>query len=454
MKAPKFSQVSLTEGPVVKSLLSFSVPLLISNLLQQLYNSVDSAIVGTFAGDIALAAVGGPTGSLINLLIGFFLGISTGTGVLYAMHYGAKDYAGLKKLIGNALVLSAAAGIVIGALGAVFAKEMLIWMDTPANIVPEAAKYLRIVMGGMIVTMIYNVSAGMIRAEGDSARPLLYLLVGGVVNLVLDLIFVALLDWSVVGAAIATVAAQAVTAALTLLRLTRLPEDHRFRFGSIRVNRLTLWDITRISVPCGLQGSMFNISNLLVQAKINTFGTIAVAGVTAYSKIDGFIYMPVMALSLACSTYVGQNIGAGQYDRVKKGIRVCLLASISASLLMGTAVILSGNSAIGIFTREPASQEFARQMMWYMAPFAWSFTFSDVLGGAIRGAGAAMRVTVITALCICVFRVIWLFALLPFFNDIRVVFLCYPVSWALCSGVMTLYYFKGSAIKNAMRAAA
>ncbi|MGN1002969.1 MAG: MATE family efflux transporter [Oscillospiraceae bacterium] len=451
MKTPRLRQVSLTEGPITKGLIYFSVPLLISNLLQQLYNSVDSAVVGTFAGDIALSAVGGPTGSLINLLIGFFLGISTGTGILYAMHYGARDYAGLKKLIDSALVLSAGAGIVIGTLGAVFAEQMLVWMDTPADIVPEAAKYLRIVMGGMIVTMIYNVAAGMIRAEGDSTRPLLYLLVGGLVNLALDLLFVALLGWGVVGAAIATIAAQTVTAVLTLIRLTRLPEEYRFRFKHIQVSRLALWDITRISVPCGLQGSMFNISNLLVQAKINSFGAIAVAGVTAYSKIDGFIYMPVMAISLACSTYVGQNIGAGHYDRVKKGIRVCLTASVLSAMLMGVAVLLAGRNVIGVFTKVPESQDFAMQMMWYMAPFAWVFSFSDVLGGAIRGAGAAMKVTIITALCICVFRVIWLFALLPFINDIRVVFLCYPVSWALCSGVMTLYYFKGSAIKNAIR---
>lgn len=451
MKAPKFSQASLTEGPVVKSLLCFSIPLLISNMLQQLYNSVDSAIVGTFAGDVALAAVGGTTGSLVNLLIGFFLGISTGTGVLYAMHYGASDYPGLKKLIDSALVLSAAAGIVIGTLGAVFSRQMLVWMDTPADIIPGATKYLRIVLGGMIVTMIYNVAAGMIRAEGDSARPLLYLVVGGVVNLVLDLIFVAGLGWSVTGAAIATVAAQAVTAILSLIRLTRLPEEYRLRFDSIKVDRLVLWDITRISVPCGLQGSMFNISNLLVQTKINAFGTIAVAGVTAYSKIDGFVYMPVMAISLACSTFVGQNIGAGQYLRVKKGIRVCLITSILVSLFMALAVILSGRNLIGIFTKEPSSQSFALQMMWYMAPFAWVFTFSDVLGGAIRGAGAAMKVTIISALCICVFRVVWLFTLLHFFSDIRIVFLCYPISWTLSSVVMTLYYFKGSAIQNAIR---
>lgn len=451
MKAARLSQLSLTEGPITKNLIFFSIPLLLSNLFQQLYNSVDSAVVGSYAGDNALAAVGS-TGSLINLLIGFFLGIATGTGVLYAMHYGARDFNGLKKLIDSALTLSVAVGVVISIVGILFAEQMLQWMDTPEEVMPYAVVYLRIVLGGTVFTMLYNVAAGMIRAEGDSTRPLIYLVAGGVVNLLMDLLLVALLDMGVAGAALATVFAQLVSTILTVRRLTKLPGEYRFRLRNIRVDKLAMWDITRISVPCGLQGSMFNISNLLVQAKINAFGAVAMAGITAYNKIDGFIYMPLMALSLAVSTYVGQNIGAGKYERVKKGIRVCLIMSVSAAVFMGGAVMLGCRPLLGLFTKVPEAQAYAIQMMWYMAPFAWVFAFSDILGGAIRGAGAAMKVTIISALCICVFRVLWLMILLRFFNDIRVVFLCYPVSWALSSFVMTLYYFKGSAIKKAITA--
>jgi len=292
MKRRGMGQVSLTEGPITKNILLFSIPLLLSNLFQQLYNSVDSAVVGTFSGDLALAAVGGSTGSIINLLIGFFLGISTGTGILYAMHYGAGDYKGLKKLISSALFLGTAAGIVIGVLGAVFSKQMLIWMKTPEDILPLATIYLRIILGGMVITMIYNISAGMIRAEGDSTRPLIYLIIGGVVNLILDILFVAVFNWGVVGAAAATLAAQATAAILTVFRLTRLPEEYRLNFKNFKINGLAIWDITRISIPCGLQGSMFNISNLLVQAKINTFGTIAVAGITAYKTVNSLWEQP------------------------------------------------------------------------------------------------------------------------------------------------------------------
>lgn len=439
--------VSLTEGPITKSIIFFSVPILLSNLFQQLYNSIDSAVVGSFAGDAALAAVGS-TGALINLLIGFFLGIATGAGILYAMHYGAEDWTGLKKLIDNALLLSILAGAVISVVGVVFAEPLLLWMDTPEDVLLPAKQYLQIYLGGTVITLVYNVGAGLIRAEGDSTRPLIYLVIGGVTNLLLDLIFVAWFKMGVVGAALATVLAQLVSAVLTVIHLTRLREDYRLRPLKMKPDRLSCWDITRISVPCGLQSSMFNISNLLVQAKINSFGSVAMAGVAAYSKIDGFIYMPLMALSLAVSTYVGQNIGAGQFTRVKKGIRVCLLLALGMGIVMGGAVMLSCDELLSLFTKDPAARDFALQMMWYMAPFAWTFCFSDVLGGAMRGAGDAVKVTVITAVFICVFRILWLSILLHFIHDIRIVFLCYPVSWLLCSGVMTGVYLKGPGVKR------
>jgi len=298
--------------------------------------------------------------------------------------------------------------------------------------------------------MLYNVGAGMIRAEGDSTRPLIYLLVGGVINLILDLLLVAVFDMGVAGAAIATVAAQAVSAVLVILRLMHLNPDYRLRPLHIRPDRVASWDIIRISVPCGLQGSMFNIANLLVQAKFNTFGTVAMAGITAYTKIDGFIYMPLLALSLAISTYVGQNIGAAKFDRIRKGVRVCLLIGISTAVVMAAVVCLTCKSLLGLFTDDPAAKEFALQMMWYLAPFAWIFAFSDIFGGAIRGAGLAMKVTIISAICICLFRVLWLSLLLPFFYDIRVVFLCFPVSWVLGSATMSVVYFKDRGVRRAM----
>lgn len=444
------TKTSLTEGPIFKGLLFFSIPLLLSNLFQQLYNSVDSLVVGNFAGDLALAAVGS-TGSLINLLIGFFMGISTGANILYAMHYGAGDHQGLKKLINSALLLSTVCGIFISVLGVIFAEQMLIWMDTPEDVLPLSTTYLQIFLAGTVIMLVYNVGAGMIRAEGDSTRPLVYLMIGGVVNLILDLVFVAGLNMGVAGAAWATVIAQLVSAVLTVIRLTKLNEAYRLRVFRMRMDALTVWDLTRLSVPCGLQGSMFAISNLLVQTKINSFGSIAMAGVTAYSKIDGFIYMPLMAISLAVSTYVGQNVGAGQFQRVQKGIKTCLAMGLVTAVVMGGSVLLLGENVVALFTKTPEAQAYALQQMKFLAPFVWIFVFSDIFGGAIRGAGSTVPVTIISALSICVFRILWLTILLPLNNDIRLLFLCYPVSWAISSIATTIYYFKGSAIKGVLR---
>ncbi len=443
-------QMSLTEGSITKGLILFAVPILLSNLFQQLYNSVDSMVVGNYVGSAALAAVGS-TGSLINLLIGFFLGIATGTGVLYAMHYGAGDYPGLKKLIDCAMVLSVGVGVVISVLGIAFSRQMLVLMDTPDDVLDPANQYLRIYLAGTIITMIYNVGAGMLRAEGDSTRPLIYLVIGGVTNLILDLLLVAVFDMGVAGAAIATVAAQLVSAVLTVIRLTKLDARYRFRPLRMELNALTMWDIIRISVPCGLQSSMFNIANLLVQAKINSFGTAAMAGVTAYTKLDGFIYMPMNAMALAISTYVGQNIGAGKFSRIRKGIRVAMLSSLGATLVLEAAVLLFSAPLLDLFTDEPDAKTYALQMMLYLAPTNWLFIPSDVLGGAIRGAGQAMKVTIISAVCICVFRVIWLIVTLHFDHNIRYVFLCYPTSWLLSSAAMGIFYFKSAVIRKTLQ---
>lgn len=445
--------VSLTQGPIAKGLIAFAFPIFLSNLFQQLYNSIDAAVVGTYAGDAALAAVGS-TGSLINLLIGLFLGLATGAGILYAMHYGAGDWQGLKKLIDGAMFLAVATGLVISVLGFIFSRQMLVWVSTPDDVIDLSTTYLRIYLAGTIITMVYNVGAGLLRAEGDSKRPLLYLVAGGLTNLVLDLLFVAVFDMGVAGAALATVIAQLVSAVLVVWRLMRLDERYRFRPFHMTLDKLTLWDLTRISVPCGLQSSMFNIANLLVQAYINSFGSVTMAGCAAYSKIDGFIYMPTSALSLALSTYVGQNIGAGLYSRIAKGIRTALFSALALVIVMSGCVLLFCNQLIGLFTTEPDAQAVALQQMWYLAPFAWIFVFSDVLGGAIRGAGDAMKVTIVSASCICVFRVIFLVVLLHFFHDIRIVFSCYPISWCLSSITMTLLYFLGNGMRKTMKRSA
>lgn len=442
---------SLTEGPIARGIIFFALPLLLSSIFQQLYNSIDAAVVGQYVGASALAAVGS-TGSLINLLVGFFLGLSTGTGVLFAMHYGAGDHPGLKKIIDCSTLLSVAAGLFISVIGVVFCRPLLRFMHTPEDVLPLAVTYLRWFFTGTVANMVYNVGAAIIRAEGDSRRPLIYLVISGVANLILDLALVAGFRTGVAGAAIATVAAQLLSALLVVLRLTRMDPAYRLDLRHMHMDRLCTWDIVRISVPCGLQGSMFSISNLLVQIEINDFGTAAMAGVAAYSKIDAFSYIPVNALGLATSTFVGQNVGAGQYQRIRKGLRLGMALAIGLALLVAGVIVLFCKPLLALFTDDAASQAVGLQMMWYLAPFAWLLAFMDVLGGAIRGAGQATAVTVITALSICVFRVVWLLVMLHFIQDLRIVFLCYPLSWVLTAVATILFYYRGSALHRSINA--
>ena len=441
--------LSLTDGPVFRSVIMFALPILMSNLFQQLYNSVDGMVTGSFAGSLALAAVGA-TGSLINLLIGFFLGISTGTGVLFAMYYGAGELHSLKRVLDSAFLLSVVAGMLISVPGILFAPQLLHLMNTPEDVMPLAVTYLRIYLAGTVINLIYNTGAGIIRAVGDSKHPLIYLVISGIANLVMDLLFVAVFDWGVAGAALATVLAQVIAAVPVVIHLMHFPPEYRLRMFHYDLDRNTIFRVIGISVPCGLQSSMFNISNLLIQVEINAFGSAVMAGITAYSRIDGFVYMPMMALSLSCSTYVGQNFGAAKYDRAKKGIRICLIASLLCSLALAILVVLLSDYLLRLFTTEVNTLSYAKMMMHYMAPFGWIFAFSDILGGAIRGAGKPGPVTVINGICICLFRIIWLSVLLRFIWDIRIVLACYPVSWLLCSIVTIIYYFRFSQARRQM----
>lgn len=436
-------EYSLTEGPIGKSLLFFAIPIMLSNLLQQLYNAVDSSIVGRFAGSMPLAAVGS-SGALINLLVGFFLGISTGTSVIFAKYYGAKDENKLLKTMNTSIILSLIAGIIITLVGMIYTGKLLVLMNCPEDVIGLSSTYLRVYFIGIIGMMVYNVGAGIIRARGDSKKPLYYLVFSGILNLVLDILFVAVLKWGVQGAALATVIAQYFSAVLVVMNLIRIPESYKLKITNITFDKETAAEIIKISIPCGLQSAMFNISNMLVQIKINGFGSIAMAGSAAYEKIDSFLYVPMMAFGLAISTFVGQNIGAGKHDRIKKGVNICLKYSIIITIIMSSIVLLLGNQFLNLFTSSVEVKNMGLIMMYVLAPFSFTHCFTEVLAGAIRGAGLAFQTMIITLVCICVFRIIWLMSLLSFINDIRIVYWCYPVSWILCSVCFIIYYLRGT----------
>ncbi len=438
---------NLTEGIIWKKIVLFAIPIMLSNLLQQLYNACDSAVVGNFAGSEALAAVGS-TGALINLLVGFFLGISTGTGVLFSRYFGADDEEKLSEVMNTAIILSVICGIFIMFFGLIWTIDLLKMMHCPEDVIDLAAIYLRIYLLGMVGMLVYNVGAGIIRACGDSKHPLYYLIFSGILNLILNLIFVAGLKMGVAGSALSTTISQFFSAFLVILNLIRIPYSYRLNIRKIKFNKETAKKIIQISVPCGLQSSMFNISNMIVQMKINDFGSVAMAGCAAYEKIDGFLYMPMMALGLSISTFVGQNIGAGKYDRIKRGVRVCLALSVIITMIACCIVLFTGSRLLNIFTDNEEVKNVGIVMMLILAPFTWTHSFTEILGGAIRGAGSAVQVMVITALNICVLRIIWMIVVLPIKNDIKALSWCYPISWIISSLCFIVYYLKGNWLKT------
>ena len=442
--------INLTEGNVTKNLLLFAIPILLSNLFQQLYNAVDTMVVGKFAGSIALAAVGS-TSALICLLIDFFLGIATGAGILYAMHYGAGDYKGLKKLIDSSVIIAITVSIVIMAIGIGFSDKLLSMMNIPGEVLGEAKDYFVIYLYGTLPMLIYNIGAGLIRAEGDSSRPLIYLVISGVINMIVDIVLVAGFDLGTKGAAWATVASQIIAAILVMIRLTKLNDIYAWRPLKMQPDKLTIWDITRISVPCGLSHTMFNFANLIIQTKINSFGAIAMAGTAAYNKIDSFMYMPMSALCLATSTFVGQNVGAGKFSRIKEGIKASAIAGVLATFTLMAIVFVFFKPLMSLFTADEEVISYARIMMLYLVPFTWIYAIADTLTGAIRGAGQATQVTVILAITICVCRLAWLAIALPIKNEINIVFMSYPISWTLCTLTMIWYFFKRSTVYKTIK---
>lgn len=431
---------SLTEGSISKSLILFAIPIIITNLLQQFYNSVDTAVVGSFAGSASLAAVGS-SATIMNLLVGFFLGIATGTGVLAANYYGAQNFKKLRDTIKTSLLLSLCAGIIIMVIGIIFVHKILILMNCPDEVIDLSSAYLKIILLGIPANLVYNVAAGIVRACGDSKRPLYYLFFSGILNAILDFVFVAFLKMDVQGAALATTISQYFAAVLILINIRTSNMPYRIRLKNIRFSKREAADIIKISVPCGLQTAMFNISNILVQSSINSFGAVVMAGYAAYERLDLFLYVPMQAFSLAISTFVGQNVGAGKRERIRHGIRSALFITILVTIVLSLITMYFRNPLLGIFTSSEEIKQAGVNCMFILAPFTWTLSFAEVLGGAIRGTGKAVQTMIITACAICVYRVIWLCTLNPIFRDIRIVYWCYPISWMLSSVCFIIYYF-------------
>ena len=398
----------MTEGSIFKSILFFSVPLILGNLLQQMYNAVDSIIVGNDVGRDALAAVGSST-SLIYLLIAFSQGAAVGAGVVVSQHLGAKDKKGVHAAVHTALAIAVILGLLLTVGGILFSRPLLVWMNTPTEILQESVTYLQIYSGGMVFNVVYNMAAG-------------------IVNVVLDLLLIAGFKMGVTGAAIATNISQVVSCVLAMLFLMGVPEQYRVNWKEIKIQKRVALRIIQIGLPTGFQNMVISLSNMLVQSSVNAFGAAAMAGFGAYMKIDGFNILPITSFSMAVTTFTGQNYGAGKFDRVKKGMVVTMMMGVIYTLVLG-ALLLTFS--------EPAA-------MRYFCPFYWTLSILHALAGTVRGTGKSVPPMVILILSLCVFRIWWIAFVMPHFSTIDGVFVLYPVSWIFGMVLMALYTWKGN----------
>lgn len=441
----------ITEGVIWKQLLSFFFPILLGTFFQQMYNTVDTIIVGRFVGTQALAAVGS-TSALISLVSGFFVGLSTGATVLLSQFYGAGDRRGVSAALHTGIGLSVILGMVITALGLSTGEQMLRLMNTPENCLPDASLYTKIYLSGAIFSMVYNMGAGILRAMGDSRRPTVFLIVTCFVNIAADLFFVVVLKMGVAGAAIATVFSQAVSALLVLVTLYRLPEDTALRFSRIRLEGKLMRRILYVGVPAGLQFVTFDLANLLIQSGINSFGDVTIAAWTAYSKTDALTWMISGAFGVSITTFVGQNFGAQKYDRIRKGVWVCMGMSVALIGVLSVLEVTFRSFILGIYTTDAEVIRVGAYVMLWTVPFNVVFMPVEVFAGTMRGTGYSVMPTVITCVCVCVFRVIWVFTVVAKFHTVEMLALCYPVSWILAATVFFITYLRGNWLRRRIAA--
>ena len=431
-------QISLTSGSVAKGMLVFAVPIFISNLFQQLYNAVDSLIVGNFIGGDALAAVGS-SGSLIFLLTGFVNGVSLGAGVLVARCYGAKDDESLQRVVHTSVALGLAAGAVLTVAGVLLTPQILRWMDTPEEVMANSVIYFRVYFLGCIAVVLYNVGASILQSVGDSRSPMCYLIAASLLNVVLDLLFIAGFRMGVGSAAFATILSQALSAFLAFRKLGRAAGAYRVRWRRVRFYGPTLRAVVAQGVPSGVQNSVISLANVIVQANINAFGAQAMAGCGAYSKIEGFAFLPVTCFSMALATFVSQNVGAGRLDRVRKGMRFGAITSPLLAEGIGLAIFAFSPLLVAAFNDEPAVIAFGVQQARTASLFYCLLAFSHCCAGILRGLGRPMVPMMVMLAVWCALRIAYITVAVRLVPDIGVIFWAYPLTWAVSSALFGWY---------------
>ncbi|GLB30497.1 MATE family efflux transporter [Lacrimispora amygdalina] len=435
------TQVIMTEGVIWRQLLAFSLPLLVGNLFQQLYNTVDSVVVGNFIGSDALAAVGS-SNSLINLIIGMFMGIGTGAGVIISQYYGAGEKQKLHWAVHTTMALSIVGGLILIVLGVFLSPLILVLMGTPQSVMPASAAYLRIFFCGSLFNLVYNMGSGVLRAVGDSKRPLIFLCISSVINIVLDLVFVVIFQLGTAGVGYATVAAQGVSALLTVRALVHTDDSYRLELSKIKIDRRMMARVLKIGIPSGIQQSIISLSNVIVQANVNSFGAAAMAGFGSYSKIDGFAMLPLQSFCMAATTFTGQNIGAQKNRRVKQGVFQGLVISMIYTILISIILYLNAERILRIFSPDPDVIAYGYTSMLILLPFYWTMAIHQILMGSIRGSGRTMVSMLIGVGNMCILRMIYINLLVPFFPSFEAVMWCYPITWLTTMGMDCIYAMK------------
>ena len=441
-------QNSLTHGPILPALLRFALPLFLGNLFQQLYNAVDSLVVGNFCGNDALAAVSS-SGSLCHLLIGFFQGVFVGASVLISRFYGAKEPDKVDRAVHTTLLFSLVFGLVLTALGIAFTPALLRLMGTPDNVLPNSITYFRIYCAGLLGLVLYNTTNGIFQALGDSRHPLYYLIISSVVNVVLDLLFVGWMKMGVAGAALATVIGQALSALLGLVHLCSGKFLIEVSLSHLKPDFPLLGRVLHLGLPSGVQNSVISIANLVVQSNINAFGDQAMAGCGSYSKIEAFVFLPITCMTLAMTTFTSQNLGAGRIDRVRQGAKTGLILLPITAEVIGLAFFALAPFLVGLFSRDPDVIAFGARQARIEALFYCCLAFSHGCAALLRGAGRAVTPMAVMLVCWCLFRICYITAMVFHFQTITVVFTAYPVTWTLSSLLFAIALWKGDWLHHA-----
>lgn len=443
----------ITQGSIFKGIMKYFFPIWFGTFFQQLYNTVDAIVVGNFVGKEALGAVGGSTGTIINLLVGLFVGLASGATVVISQHFGSKNAEATSRSVHTSIALSIFGGVIMSVVGIIVSPIIMSAMGTPTDILPFALSYIRIYFCGSVFMFIYNVGSGILRAVGDSKRPLYFLIISSVVNVVLDIVFVVGFNLGVAGAGLATIMSQAVSAVLVLLSLSRSSESYRFDRKKLKIHKDVVKDVIRIGVPAGLQSVMYSFSNLVIQGGINMFGTSVVAAWSAYGKIDGLFWMTVQSFGISATTFSGQNFGAKNYDRMKKAVKVCMLTSMVFTVVLSTLIMVLAPYLFRMFTPDMEVTTIGIEVIMYLVPFYFTFVPIEILSGALRGAGDSLIPTIITCMGVCVLRVVWIWFVLPANPTLQIACISYPITWSITSILFIAYYLQGGWLKRCQRLA-